>query len=52
MIRLPDFVTEADFSWAVETAAKRKKLDCSAAEFLPVDVGLCVHIMHIGSYDD
>ena len=52
MIRLPDFVTEADLRWAAETAAKKKKLDCSAAEFLTVDEGLCVQIMHIGPYDD
>ena len=52
VIRLPDFVTKADFDWAVETAAKKKKLDCSAAEFLTVDEGLCVQIMHLGSYDD
>ena len=52
VIRLPDFVTEADFNWAVETAAKKKKLDCSAAEFLTVDEGLCVQIMHLGPYDD
>ena len=32
VIRLPDFVTEADFLWAVETAEKKKKLDCSAAD--------------------
>ena len=24
MIRLPDFVTEEDFAWAVEEAAKKK----------------------------
>ena len=52
VIRLPDFVTEADLRWAAETAAKKKKLDCSAAEFLTVDEGLCVQIMHIGPYDD
>ena len=52
VIRLPDFITRKDFDWAVETAAKKKKLDCSAAEFLTVDEGLCVQIMHIGSYDD
>ena len=52
VIRLPDFVTEADFRRAVETATKKKKLDCSAAEFLTIDEGLCVQIMHIGSYDD
>lgn len=52
VIRLPDFVTKADFDWAVETASRKKKLDCSAAEFLTIDEGLCVQIMHIGSFDD
>lgn len=52
IIRLPDFVTEEDFKWAVEEASRKKKLDCSAAEFLTVDEGLCVQIMHIGAYDD
>ncbi len=52
VIRLPDFVTEKDFLWAVETASKKKKLDCSSAEFLTVAEGLCVQIMHNGSYDD
>lgn len=51
MIRLPDFVTPADFAWAVETASRKKKLDCSAAKFLTVDEGLCVQIMHLGSFD-
>ena len=52
VIRLPDFVTQEDFAWAAETAAQKKKLDCSAAEFLTVDEGLCVQILHIGPYDD
>ena len=52
VIRLPDFVSEADFRWAVETASKKKKLDCSKAEFLPVDEGLCVQILHVGAFDD
>ena len=52
VIRLPDFVTKADFNWAVETATKKKKIDCSAAEFLTVDEGLCVQIMHQGPFDD
>ena len=52
VIRLPEFVTEQDFAWAVETAAKKKKRDCSAAEFLTVEEGLCVQIMHLGPYDD
>ena len=51
VIRLPDFVTPADFAWAVETASRKKKLDCSSAEFLTVDEGLCVQIMHLGSFD-
>ena len=52
VIRLPDFVTEQDFLWAVETASAKKKLDCSAAEFLTVEEGLCVQMMHLGPYDD
>ena len=52
VIRLPDFVTAADFSWAVEAATKKKKLDCSSAEFLTMEEGLCVQIMHTGPFDD
>lgn len=51
-IRLPDFVTPADFDWAVGEASRRKKLDCSAARFETIDEGLCVQIMHVGPYDD
>ena len=52
VLRLPDFVTRADFAWAVETAAKKKKLDTSPAEFLTVEEGLCVQILHTGPFDD
>ena len=52
VIRLPDFILEDDLIWAKETAAKKKKLDCSSVEFLTVDEGLCVQIMHVGSFDD
>ena len=52
VIRLPDFVNEKDIEWAKETAAKKKKIDCSSAEFLTVDEGICVQIMHVGSFDD
>lgn len=52
VIRLPEFITEENFKWAVETASKKKKMDCSAAEFLTIDEGLCVQIMHIGSFDN
>lgn len=49
VIRLPDFVTKADFDWAVETAQRKKGKDFSGAEFLTLEEGLCVQIMHIGS---
>ena len=52
VIRLPDFITQADIDWAVETASKKKKIDCSRTEFLTIDEGLCVQIMHIGPYDN
>ncbi len=52
VIRLPDFVTKKDFAWAVETAAKKKKLDCSSAEFLTIAEGLCVQILHHGPFDE
>lgn len=52
VIRLPDFVTQRDFDWAVQTASKKKKLDCSSAEFLTLEEGLCVQIMHLGPFDD
>lgn len=51
VIRLPDFITEKDFAWAVQTATRKKKIDCSPAEFLTIDEGLCVQIMHQGSFD-
>ena len=51
VIRLPDFVTGEDFRWAVDTAEKKKKTDCSSAELLTIDEGLCVQIMHHGPYD-
>lgn len=51
MIRLPDFIAKADFDWAVETAAKKKKKDFSAVEFFHYEEGKCVQCMHIGPYD-
>ena len=52
VIRLPDFVTKEDFDWAVKTASAKKKIDCSKAEYLTVEEGLCVQIMHHGPFDD
>lgn len=51
LLRLPDFVGREDFDWAVETAAQKKKLDCSRAELLTIEEGLCVQVLHVGSYD-
>lgn len=52
IIRLPDFVTEVDFAWAIQEATKKKHQDFSKVEFLTYDEGECVQCMHIGSYDD
>lgn len=51
VIRLPDFVTEEEFDWAKAEAGKKKKIDCSAVEFFSLEEGLCVQIMHTGTYD-
>ena len=52
LIRLPAFVTRADFNWAVDEATRKKKTDFSKVEFLTYEEGICVQCMHIGSYDD
>ncbi len=52
VIRLPDFVTEDDFKWAVDEATQKKKQDFSKVEFFTYDEGVCVQCMHIGSYDN
>ena len=52
VIRVPDFVTKADFDWAIEEATRKKKMDYSKVEFLEIEEGLCVQCMHSGSYDD
>ena len=51
LIRLPDFVTQKDFEWAITEATKKKKTDFSKVEFLTYTEGLCVQCMHIGPYD-
>ncbi|WP_373741583.1 GyrI-like domain-containing protein [Neisseria sp.] len=52
VLRLPDFVTEEDFCWAVGEAEKKKKTDFSKAEFMTYNEGLCVQCLHTGVYDD
>ena len=51
-IRLPDFIKKEDFDWAVKNAEEKKKKDFSSAEFLTVEEGLCVQIMHTGPFDN
>lgn len=52
MIRQPEFVTEEVFAGAKEILAKKKpQLDLSKARFMTFTEGLCVQIMHKGSYD-
>ena len=50
--QLFDFVSQKDFDWAVETATKKKKLDCSSAQFMTIAEGLCVQMMHLGPFDN
>lgn len=52
VIRLPDFVSKDDFNWAITEATKTKKQDFSTVEFLTIDEGLCVQMMHIGLFDE
>ncbi|MBQ9329210.1 MAG: GyrI-like domain-containing protein [Solobacterium sp.] len=52
VIRLPEFVTKAEFDWAVNEATSKKKQDFSSVEFFSYEESLCVQCMHIGSYDD
>lgn len=52
MIRQPEFVTEAVFE-AAKTALQKKKpeLNVDKAQYVRFNEGLCVQIMHKGSYD-
>ena len=52
VIRVPDFIKQEDFDWAVQEAQRKKQIDCSSAAFLTIEEGLCVQMMHIGAYDD
>lgn len=51
-IRMPDFVDQVVFDWAVDEAGKKKNLDFSKIQLMPLNEGLCVQIMHIGPYDE
>ncbi|MDO4798109.1 MAG: GyrI-like domain-containing protein [Coriobacteriales bacterium] len=52
VIRVPEFVGEDDFAWAVKTATAKKGMDFSPVQLVTIDEGLCVQCMHVGPYDD
>ena len=52
VIRVPEFVDEAEFAWAIDTATAKKKLDFSPVRLIEIDEGLCVQCMHVGPYDE
>ncbi|MCL2699927.1 MAG: GyrI-like domain-containing protein [Defluviitaleaceae bacterium] len=53
MIRQPEFVTPQVFEMAKAALSKKKpELDTSKARLIKFTEGLCVQVMHIGSYDD
>ena len=53
MIRQPDFVTPDIFEWAAELTQKKKpEYDFSKARLETFSEGLCVQVMHVGSYAD
>lgn len=52
MIRQPDFADQTVFAKAVEATAKKKSLPLlSEVYFTEIEDGLCVQILHVGSYD-
>ena len=51
-IRVPEFVSDAEFDWAKQAAAQKKGLDYSQVKLIEIDEGLCVQCMHIGPYSD
>ena len=51
LIRLPNFVTPDDLTWAKASAGEKKHRDFGSVEFLAYNEGLCVQCLHVGSYD-
>ncbi len=53
MIRQPDFITEENYRWALQQYTKKKgPRDFSSVAFWEFAEGLCVQMLHLGSYDD
>ena len=45
VIRLPDFVTEDDFHWAIDEAQRKKKHDYSKVELLTICISQTIYPM-------
>jgi hypothetical protein len=53
MIRQPDFVNEELFEKAVQSVKEKKDNSfLDKVEFEEIEEGMCVQMMHLGSYDD
>ncbi len=53
MIRQPEFVTDEVFAAAcAQVAVKKPHLDCAKARLAEFSEGLCVQMLHIGTYED
>lgn len=53
MIRQPEFVTPELFGWAIhECRKKRPDVDVSQVRLETFSEGLCVQMLHVGSYDE
>ncbi len=52
MIAQPDFITQEIFQWACGEVFRKKNLDCARASLISFKEGLCVQMLHVGSYDD
>lgn len=52
MIRQPEFVTDEVFKQAVELAMKKGNPLTEQVQFEVIEEGLCVQMLHLGSYDD
>ena len=53
LIRQPEFVTTEVFEFTKAALVKKKpNIDTSKARLVKLTEGLCVQVMHVGSYDD
>lgn len=52
MIRQPEFVTQKVFNWACQEVKNKKGIDVNKTEFVELEEGLCVQMLHKGSYDE